>query len=45
MPEGDTRQASAEQPVAVGPAMILNHLTRIKHAYDKSELAILVSAH
>jgi len=42
MPEDDARQASAEQPVAVGPVMILSHPTRIERRCDKNKLAILV---
>jgi hypothetical protein len=44
MPEGDARQAGAEQPAAAGPVMILSHLARIELACGKSKVAILVSA-
>ena len=39
MTEGNARQASADQPVAIGLVMILSHLARIEHTYDKSKLA------
>lgn len=45
MAEGNARQASAEQPAAAGPGMIVSHLARIERARDKSKLALLVSAH
>jgi len=45
MAQGNARQAGAEQPVAAGPVMILDHPARIEHTYDESKLAVLVSAH
>jgi hypothetical protein len=44
VPDGDARQVSAEQPVAIGLATIACHLTEIELIYDNRKLAGLVSA-
>jgi hypothetical protein len=44
MAEGNARQASAEQPAAAGPGMIVSHLARIEHVSGKSKLSVFVSA-
>lgn len=44
MAEGNARQASAEQPAAAGPGMIVSHLARTEHVSGKSKLSVFVSA-